>query len=129
LVEVPLANLTVLALVAAVLDEKSLIAGACRVRWACWLGTMSYGLYVFHFIYEKWFAFTFRPMLSHYMPDLWAYLASTAVALALTIGLGMFSYRFIEQPALSLKRYLKFGPVLVANPTERKAAVRGLATN
>ncbi len=129
LVEVPLANLTVLALVAAVLDEKSLIAGACRVRWACWLGTMSYGLYVFHFIYEKWFAFTFRPMLSHYMPDLWAYLASTAVALALTIGLGMFSYRFIEQPALSLKRYLKFGPVLAANPTERKAAVRGLATN
>jgi peptidoglycan/LPS O-acetylase OafA/YrhL len=128
-VEIPLANFTVLALVAAVIDENSALAKACRVRWACWLGTMSYGLYVYHYTYHKWFSDTFRPQLSQYMPDPWAYLATAVIALALTIGLGMFSYRFIEQPVLSLKRYLKLGPVLVAKPIEKNAAVRGLATN
>lgn len=88
-VEFPLANFTALALVVAVIDQDSLLSKACIVRWACWLGTMSYGLYVYHFIYYKWLALTFTPMLSHSMPDLWAYPATAVVALAVTIGLGI----------------------------------------
>ncbi len=128
-VEFPLANLTALALVAAVIDENSGLARVCRVRWACWLGTMSYGLYVYHYTYHQWFSETFRPLLSQYMPDPLAYLATTVVALALTIGLGVFSYRFIEQPALSLKKYVKFGPARAEKPIHENAALGRLATN
>jgi peptidoglycan/LPS O-acetylase OafA/YrhL len=128
-VEIPLANFTVLALVAAAIDEKSRLARACTVRWACWLGTMTYGLYVYHFTYHKWFSDTFRPILSHYMPDPWAYVATAAIAFALTIGLAVLSYRFVEQPALSLKKYLKYGANPDAKPVLQRAPIHGLATD
>ena len=126
-VETPLANFTVLALVAAVIEEGSGFARACSVRSACWLGTMSYGLYVFHYTYHVWFLQSLRPRLSHHMPDPWSYLATAAIALALTIGLGILSYRFIERPALSLTRYLKYGPGLAAKPVQKSAPFLGLA--
>jgi peptidoglycan/LPS O-acetylase OafA/YrhL len=128
-VEFPLANFTVLALVAALIDERSVMARVCSARWVCWLGTMSYGLYVYHYIYHKWFANTFRPRLARHMPDPYADLAITAIGLALTIVLGMVSYRFIEQPILNLKKYLKFGPAVAATPIEKNAPVGTLAIN
>ena len=90
---------------------------------------MSYGLYVYHYTYRLWFSDSFRPMLSRYMAAPWDYLATASCALALTIGLGMFSYRFIELPALRLHRYLKYGPDLYAKPIQENAAVLSLTTN
>lgn len=126
-VETPLANFTVFALVIALLEKDSLFARVCSVRWACWLGTMSYGLYVYHFTYHLWFWETFKPMLANHMGSTWADLATSVVALAVTIALGTFSYRFVERPVLSLARYMKYGPLLTAKPAQKSAPAHDLA--
>jgi peptidoglycan/LPS O-acetylase OafA/YrhL len=128
-VETPLANFTVLALLVAVLEKDSVIARACSARWACWLGTMSYGLYVFHYTYHVWFAQCLRPMLTHYVGTPWDDLATAAIALTLTITLGMLSYRFIERPALSLTRYLHYGSTASTRPVQQSAPMHGLAAD
>jgi peptidoglycan/LPS O-acetylase OafA/YrhL len=109
--EIPLANVTVLAILIAVLDEKTVLARLCSARWAGWLGSMSYAMYVFHYLYQHWFLFTFRPWLQAYMPELWATLFTAILGFALTLGLGMLSFKFIELPAANLKKYFKYGPV------------------
>ena len=90
---------------------------------------MSYGLYVYHFTYHIWFSDSLLPVFSRHLPDPWNYVATAAVALALTIGLGMLSYRFMEQPALSLKKYLKYGPALRPESTQRRTPISSLAPN
>ena len=127
-VETPLSNFTVLALLVTLLEKDSLFARACSVRWACWLGTMSYGLYVYHFTYHVWFAQSLRPLLSNYLGTPWDYLATTAVALVLTIGLGVCSYHFMELPALRLHRYLKYGPILKPKPVQESGPLLELTT-
>jgi peptidoglycan/LPS O-acetylase OafA/YrhL len=89
---------------------------------------MSYGLYVFHYTYHVWFLESVRPMIANYIGTPWDYLATTAVALIVTIALGMFSYRFIERPALSLNKHLKYGRVVTTRSVYEKAPVFGLAT-
>ena len=111
----------------AILEKDSLFAKACSIRWACWLGTMSYALYVFHYTYHVWFLQSLRPRIAHHLPGPWPDLATAAIALAFTIGLGVISYRFIEKPALGLARRLKYGPDLTAKPLSRQAPVLGLA--
>ena len=118
--EITLGNFVVLALISAVIDEGSAFARICNVRWARWLGVMSYGLYVFHYTYYTWFLDSFRPRLLRYMPDPWDYLATAAIALAVTIMLGVLSFRFIELPALSLRKYLKYGPVRAIAPAPER---------
>lgn len=108
-VEYTIANVTVLAIIVAALEEGSGLARFLSARWACWLGQMSYGLYVFHYTFYMWFLYTVQPTLRRYMPAPAAFLVMLTAALALTIALGMLSLRFIEQPALSLKRYLPYG--------------------
>jgi peptidoglycan/LPS O-acetylase OafA/YrhL len=109
-VEYSLSNVIAFSAIMAVLDQGSFFARICRARWACWLGNMSYGLYVFHFTYHIWFLYSFRPRLLHYLPEPYASFATALIALAVTSALGMLSFRFVEQPALSLKRHFKYGP-------------------
>lgn len=108
-VEYTIGNFTLLALISAVMEEGSVIARVCSVRWACWLGNMSYGLYVFHYTYHVWFLNSLRPRLSQLIPQPFDLFATGAIALVCTVALGMISYRFIEQPALTLKKRFKYG--------------------
>jgi peptidoglycan/LPS O-acetylase OafA/YrhL len=126
-VEMPLANFTVLALMVALLEKDSVFARVCSVRWACWLGKMSYALYVFHYTYHVWFWQTLRPMLAGYIGASWAYPATAAIALAVTIVLGTLSFQFVEQPALRLTKYLKYGPGRAKKPVSERAPSFGLA--
>jgi peptidoglycan/LPS O-acetylase OafA/YrhL len=126
-VEVSLANLTVFALVAAITEKGSGFERIFSVRWACWLGTMSYGLYVYHFTYHIWFANSLRPQFSKLLPDPWDYVATAIVAFAVTLGLGILSYRLMEQPILSLKKYFNYGPVLKTEPARKRTPIRSLA--
>lgn len=113
-VEYALANFTLFALIAAALEEGSAFARFLSVRWVCWLGKMSYGLYVFHLLYRPWFINSLRPMLLKRVSDPGASIVTVTSALALTVALGMLSQRFIEKPALSLKRHFSYGPELAA---------------
>lgn len=108
-VEYAFGNLIVVSLIVAVMEEGSILSKICKVRWACWLGSMSYALYAYHFTYHTWFLDSLNPRLLQYLPQPFAVLATAAIALVATIALGMLSYRFIEQPALSLKKYFKYG--------------------
>jgi peptidoglycan/LPS O-acetylase OafA/YrhL len=109
-VEYSLANFTVVMIIAAVLEEGGGFARACSARWACWLGSMTYGLYIFHYLYLGWLHESLRGwLLGRVSPHL-ATVITVTIALAGTIALAMVSYRFLEQPALSLKKYVKYGP-------------------
>jgi peptidoglycan/LPS O-acetylase OafA/YrhL len=120
--ETPLANITALATLIAVLDAKSTFAKLCSARWACWLGRMSYALYVLHYPYQHWFLFTVRPWLHVYMSEFWATGLTAILAFALTIALAMFSFRFIESPVANLKKYFRYGPA--REPRRNPATVR-----
>jgi peptidoglycan/LPS O-acetylase OafA/YrhL len=102
-------NFIVLAVIVAALEEGSAFARFLSVRWVCWLGQMSYALYTFHFTYHAWFLNSLRPMLERYIAEPGAFILTLTLALALTIALGMLSLRFVELPALSLKRYFTYG--------------------
>lgn len=108
-ISIPLANFTALAIIVAVMEENSWTNRACSQRWICWLGNMSYGLYVFHFIYIYFFLYTLTPQLALHMRQSFAILTSGALAFALTLLLSMLSYRFIEGPIMNLKQHIKYG--------------------
>jgi peptidoglycan/LPS O-acetylase OafA/YrhL len=116
--QIPCVNLTAAAIIVAVMERGSLLCRMCSVRWACWLGSLSYGLYIFHFTYVDWFLKSFEPRLAAYMPRPCAFIASAAVAFCLTLALAVLSYRFVEQPAINLKRRLKYGPVRNQKPLD-----------
>ena len=109
--EIPGVNLITAAIVVAVMEKDSFLCRVCSARWICWLGGLSYGLYVFHLTYVEWFLLKFAPWLSLYMPRTWAFILTGAVAFCLTLLLAMISYRWIEQPAMNLKKRFKYGPV------------------
>ncbi|MGA2672938.1 MAG: acyltransferase [Terracidiphilus sp.] len=116
--QIPCVNLTAAAIIIAVMERGSLFCRICSARWACWLGSLSYGLYVFHLTYAGWFLKSFEPRLAVYMPRPWAFIASAAVAFCLTLALAVLSYRFVEQPAMNLKKRLKYGPVRNQKPLD-----------
>lgn len=109
------ANIIMLAVLVAALEEGSTFARVLSYRWVCWLGNMSYGLYVFHLTYRTWFFTSLRPMLLEHMSETWAFPLTVVLALALTIVLGMLSWNFLEKPALSLKRFFTYGRDLPTN--------------
>ncbi|MGA8669981.1 MAG: acyltransferase [Terracidiphilus sp.] len=106
---IPLANVTAAAIVIAVMEENSLANRACSQRWACWLGSLSYSLYLFHLTFHDFFMNSLVARLCIYMRFSFAFLTSGALALALTIVLSILSYRFIEGPIINLKRHVKYG--------------------
>ena len=106
----PFVNLIAAAALMAVMEEGSWFCRVCSLRWACWLGSLSYSLYVFHFIYCDWVLTTFVPRLAKHMPVFCAVTAVAAVAFCFTLLLGIISYRLVERPAMSLKKRLQYGP-------------------
>jgi peptidoglycan/LPS O-acetylase OafA/YrhL len=88
---IPWVNLTSVAVVVAAIEENSLFGRLCSLRWICWLGSLSYGLYVFHLTYADWFTTTVAPRLAAYMPFPCALLTSAALAFCLTLLLAVIS--------------------------------------
>ena len=94
-----LTELGVLVLIGcALLDRKSVVARALSLRPLAWLGTISYGVYLWHWPVNV--LLTAERTLLHGTP-------LQLLRLALSIGVAIVSYRFIEQPIR--KRGVPFG--------------------
>lgn len=104
-------NVTATALVMAVMREGSLLCRLCSMKGICWLGARSYGLYLFHYIYLEWLFNRLTPQIQRVMPFRYAQLAVAGCAFGLTVLLAGLCYRFIEEPAMSLKKKLRYGAV------------------
>jgi len=109
-VGIPLANFTAVAIVVAVMEKGSLLNRLCSQRWVCWLGALSYSLYVFHFTFSRFFLYQLVPHLNVYMRHSFAVLVSTFLAFCTTLILSLFSYFMIERPIMKLKGRLRYGP-------------------
>jgi peptidoglycan/LPS O-acetylase OafA/YrhL len=110
-ISILVANIAAFAIIVLVLEEKSLLNRACSLRSMCWLGSMSYGLYVFHFIFAPFFMGPLTSQLALHMRESFAVLTSSALAFALTLLLSILSYRLIEMPIMKLKRHIQYGAV------------------
>jgi peptidoglycan/LPS O-acetylase OafA/YrhL len=107
---IPLVNITSVALIIAVMEENTLLNRACNQRWVCWLGGLSYSLYVFHLTFAPYFMNTLTRELGAYMRQSFAVLAAGVCAFCLTLLLSMLSYKLIEGPIINLKGRLRYGP-------------------
>jgi peptidoglycan/LPS O-acetylase OafA/YrhL len=116
---IPWLNITAVAIVIAVMEEKSWLNRVCSKRWICWLGRRSYSLYIIHFTYWRWFSSYVIPHLASHITYELSIVVSGALAFSLTILLAMLTYRFIEMPAQSLKQRLKYGPVKEDSSSQR----------
>jgi peptidoglycan/LPS O-acetylase OafA/YrhL len=78
----------------------SLLSKALRMKWLCWLGTLAYGIYLFHTIIQ-FLLFGLicghGPIVSN-IPTLLVTLA----AVTLTLLLAMLSWRYFEQPLIRM---------------------------
>lgn len=108
---IPWVNITAVALVMSVMEESSWFSRVCSKKWICWLGRRSYSLYIFHLVYIRWFYDAVIPYFDKYVPHLYAFLLSNALAFALTLLLATLSYHLIEKRTQKLKQYLKYGEV------------------
>ena len=104
-----LANVTAVAIVVAVMEQGSLLNRLCSQRWVCWLGALSYSLYVFHLTFSNFFIYSLTPRFDAHMRHSFALLASSALAFCTTLGLSVLSYRLIEGPIMRLKGHIKYG--------------------
>lgn len=103
-IQVLLACLLVGALVA---SERSSLSRVFRSRWLVFLGTYSYGLYVYHHFISYYLT------VNHTERDLTAWLGSHGAAIALQVTLGVavsvaiayVSYELFEKRFLGLKRF------------------------
>lgn len=107
---IPLGNVTAAAIIVAIRQEGSFFCRVCSYKWACWMGSRSYCLYLVHFTYAVWFLTIFLPRLAAHMNYYRAFLVTIAVAFGLSLFLAEISYRLVEAPAMSLKGRLKYGP-------------------
>ena len=106
----PIVNITCAALVIAVMEKNSWLCRICSQRWVCWLGKLSYSLYVFHFAYIMLFQKTLLPVLIPHLGHTISVFVSGSLAFCLTLTLSMVSYRFIEGPIANFKKRFKYGP-------------------
>jgi len=108
-IQVLLACLLVGALVA---SERSPLSRFFRSRWLVFLGTYSYGLYVYHHFISYYLT------VNHTERELTAWLGSHGAAIALQVTLGAAvsiaiayaSYELFEKRFLSLKRFYATSP-------------------
>lgn len=102
-------NLIAAGIVVAAMREESTLCRACSMKGIRWLGARSYGLYLFHLIILIWFLHSFALRLARFMPLKCALVAAAACALSLTIVVAALCYRFIEEPAMNLKKVIRYG--------------------
>jgi peptidoglycan/LPS O-acetylase OafA/YrhL len=108
LIQVLLACLLMWAVVA---PERSAVSRFFRSRWLVFLGTYSYGLYVYHHFISYYFVTNHTDLaLANWLGS-----HSLAVALQATLGaaaslvIAYLSYEFFEKRFLSLKRFYQTG--------------------
>ena len=106
----PLTGILGVALVVAIQEKNSLLQRMFSVRWACWLGGLSYSAYVFHLVFAPFFFHVVSVQLGTYMRPHIAVIASGVSAFCLTIVLSTLSRFCIEGPAMVLKDKLRYGP-------------------
>lgn len=113
---VPIVNITATAVIVAVIEEGSLLNRLCSQRWACWLGNLSYSLYVFHLVYAHFFFNVLTGRLCAYMRSSFAVFVSGLLAFCLTLTLSLLSYLLIEGPIMKLKNYVRYGAKVAEMP-------------
>jgi peptidoglycan/LPS O-acetylase OafA/YrhL len=89
-------------LVFAVTRPDSMLSKILRWKWLCWLGTLAYGIYLFHIgVLDLLFG-----LIWGYAPKVTggATFLATLVAIAVTLLLATLSWRYFEQPLLRLGR-------------------------
>jgi peptidoglycan/LPS O-acetylase OafA/YrhL len=102
-------NIMAAGVVLAVMREGSVLCRVCSTKGIRWLGARSYGLYLFHATYLGWFFHSIAPLIAGFMAYKAALLVTGTTALGLTILLAAICYRFIEEPAMNLKKRIKYG--------------------
>jgi peptidoglycan/LPS O-acetylase OafA/YrhL len=100
-----LANLCAAALILGALDTGGLWAQAWSHRALAWLGTLSYGIYLWHYPIFKW-------MLAWSWPGPWVLVLGGAASLACAAA----SYYLMERPLLRLKARFERARFLAAGP-------------
>ena len=86
-------------------NRRSIIAKILSARWLIWVGSISYGLYLWHYpIYRMLFAMKFDELTI-----VW-------VGMLMTFSIATCSYYFLERPMLKLKKYYGFA---VSNKSTR----------
>ena len=106
---ITLANFTGLAILVAVMEQGSLLNRICSQRWICYIGGLSYSLYVFHLIYRHFFLINVTNYLARHMRISLACVIAAALAFCTTFALSLVSAKFIELPLMSLKRHIRYG--------------------
>jgi peptidoglycan/LPS O-acetylase OafA/YrhL len=85
---------------------NSMLSKSLRMKWLCWLGTLAYGIYLFHLVIRDLVV----GLIWGHVPaitDIATFLATLA-AVVLTLLLAMLSWRFFEQPLIRLGRCSSF---------------------
>jgi peptidoglycan/LPS O-acetylase OafA/YrhL len=100
-------------------QPDSMLSKCLRMRWLCWLGTLAYGIYLFH-LEIQYLLFGLIWGRSPTLNSIPTFLVTLA-AVALTLLLAMLSWRYFEQPLLRLGRQATFDfgkvPPLEAPPS------------
>jgi peptidoglycan/LPS O-acetylase OafA/YrhL len=97
----PLANVAAAFLVIAVMNSKSVFSRLCDIRWARWVGNLSFAIYIFHYTYSDWFLNSLTLRLQRSMTIRQALAISALLAFLLTLGLALLDRRLIERPMRS----------------------------
>jgi len=93
-------------LILAVTKPDCRLSGVLRWRWLTSLGTISYGVYLFHVgIYGLCMGLiSGHPLLLHWMD-----IGVTLLALAISVSIGKLSWRFIEKPIMRWSHSRTYG--------------------
>jgi peptidoglycan/LPS O-acetylase OafA/YrhL len=102
-------NIMGAAIVIAVMRDGSFLGRVCSKKGIRWLGARSYGLYLFHFTYLGWFFHLASPLIARSAHHKAALFLVGAIALGVTVLLAAICYRFIEEPAMKMKKRIKYG--------------------
>lgn len=93
------------------LDTKSWVFRLLCLKPLRWLGTRSYGFYVYHFP-----VLTSLHVFAKHMPDRDAQFIITVAGLLITLGVSALSFRYLEKPFLRLKDRAAKTPVYSPSP-------------